>query len=197
MANPDAAFGLRPVRHINGSAWNGLVQMYLYTAANTLFVGDPVKLAGSSGAAGTVVNGIDVEGMATIMRPAAGDALLGVVVGFLPLQSNLEVLHAQASVNRIALVVTDPTVVYEIQEDSDTNDMDADMVGLSTDMITYAAGSTTTGRSIIELDSSDTATAAGQFRILGLTKRPGNAIGTNAVWDVMINEHQLLTSTDV
>ena len=197
MANIDAPFGLRPVGHLNGSAWNGKVNMYLYSAANTLFMGDPVKLAGSSGAAGTVVNGIDVEGMATIMRAAAGDALLGVVVGFLPLQSNLEVLHAQASVNRIALVVDDPSTVFEIQEDSVGNDMDADMVGLCTDMITYAAGNTTTGRSIIELDSSDTATAAGQFRILGLSKRVGNAIGANALWRVAIAEHIFLTATDV
>ena len=197
MANPDAAFGLRPVGHLSGASWNGKVNMYLYNAANTLFMGDPVVLAGSSGAAGTVVNGIDVEGMATILRAAAGDALLGVVVGFLPLQSNLEVLHAQASVNRIALVVDDPSTVFEIQEDSVGNNIDANMVGLCTDMITYAAGNTTTGRSIIELDSSDTATSAGQFRILGLSKRVGNAIGANALWRVAIAEHVFNGATDV
>ena len=197
MANIDAPFGFRPVGHISGAPWNGKVNMYLYSDSNTLFMGDPVKLAGSSGAAGTVVNGIDVEGMATIVRAAAGDALLGVVVGFLPLQSNLEVLHAQASVNRIALVVDDPDTVFEAQEDSVGNNMDADMVSLCTDMITYAAGNTTTGRSIIELDSSDTATAAGQFRILGLSKRVGNAMGANALWRVTIAEHQLRTATDI
>jgi hypothetical protein len=50
--------------------------------------------------------------MPTIAVAAAGDTLRGVVVGFLPKQSDLTVLHREASTNRIALVVDDPNVVF-------------------------------------------------------------------------------------
>jgi hypothetical protein len=74
--------------------------------------------------------------------------------------------------------------------------MDADMVGLATD-IAVGSGNTTTGISAMELDSSDTATGAGQMRILGLVRRGTNALGSYAIWRCMINEHQLRTGTDV
>src|SRR3990167_465063 len=199
MANTDRAFGLRPVQHLDGSPWNGKVNMYLVpsTDGNTMFVGDPVVSAGSSGAAGTVVNGIDVEGMATIARPTAGSTLRGVIVGFLPNQDNLVQLHRAASQNRIALVVDAPDVVFEVQEDSDTSTVQATEVGFNADMITYAAGSTTTGRSIVELDSSTAGSGAAQFRILGLAKRPGNILGSFAKWLVVINEHEFKTAVGV
>lgn len=200
MANPDAAFGLRPVRHLDGSPWNGKVTQYLVPAADgsAVYVGDLVKKEGTvgSGAAGLVVNGQDCEGMPTVIVAGATDTtLVGVVVGFLPLQTNLETLHRAASTNRIALVVDAPDVVFEIQEDSDGGALAATAVGNNFDTV-YTAGSTTTGRSAVELDSSDTSgTSTAQLRLLGLSKKPGNAIGTNAVWDVVINEHFFKSTT--
>jgi hypothetical protein len=163
-----------------------------------------VKLAGSSGTAGTIVNGRNVEGMATVTRAAASDALLGAVVGFVTSGSDtLLPVYRAASTNRIALVVDDPDVVYLVQEDSAGNNIDADMVGLATDIVA-TTGSTTTGRSAEEIDSSDTATAAGQVRILNLarvqdqTSTSGeNQFGTNAKFEVIINEHQFRVATDV
>src|SRR3954465_2181440 len=115
MANTSRPTGLRPVSTLAGALWNGQVNMYLCPAADgtAVFVGDAVKSGGTAGAAGVIVNGQDVEGIATIAEAAAGDAIRGVVVGFLPKQSDLTVLHREASTNRIALVVDDPNVVYE------------------------------------------------------------------------------------
>ena len=199
MANSDAAFGLKPVQHLDGSPWNGKVNMYYIpsTYGTALFVGDPVVSGGTSGAAGVVVNGLDVEGVSTIAAPTAGSTLRGVIVGFLPLQSGLTTLHNPASTARIALVCDAPDVVYEIQEDSDTSTIQATEVGFNADMITYAAGSTTTGRSIVELDSSTAVSSAAQFRILGLAKRPNNALGSFAKWLVVINEHEFKTAVGV
>jgi len=199
MANVDRAFGLKPVQHLDGSPWNGKVNMYFIpsTYGTALFVGDPVISGGTAGAAGTVVNGLDVEGMSTIAAPTAGSTLRGVIVGFLPLQTNLETLHNPASTNRIALVCDAPDAVYEVQEDSDTSTIQATEVGMNADMITYAAGSTTTGRSIVELDSSTATSGAAQFRILGLAKRPGNILGSFAKWLVVINEHEFKTAVGV
>jgi len=199
MANSDAAFGLRPVQHLDGSPWNGKVNQYLVPSSDgtAIYVGDPVKSGGTAGAAGTVVNGQDCEGMATIAVAAAGNTLLGVVVGFLPKQSDLTVLHREASTNRIALVVDAPDVVYEAQEDSVGNDIAVTQVNNNFDIV-YAAGSSTTGRSAVEIDSSDASgTATAQLRVLGLAKRPNNALGTNAKWLVMINEHEYKTTTGV
>lgn len=198
--NTDAAFGLKPVQHLDGSPWNGKVTMYLIPSADgsAVYVGDLVKKEGTvgAGAAGLVVNGIDCEGMPTAIVAGATDTtLLGSVVGFLPNQSNLELLHRAASTNRIALVCDSPDVVYEIQEDSVGGDLAATAVGNNFDSV-YAAGSTVTGRSAVELDSSDsTGTSTAQLRLLGLVKKPGNVIGTNAKWLVAINEHFFKSTT--
>lgn len=200
MANPDAAFGLKPVRHLDGSAWNGRTTNYLIPAADgsAVYVGDLVIKEGTvgAGAAGLTVNGIDCEGMPTvIVAGATSTTIVGVVVGFLPLQSNLETLHRAASTNRVALVVDAPDVIFQIKEDSVGNNVAADQVGNNFDTA-YTAGSSTTGRSAVELDSSDTTgTATAQLRLLGLSKKPGNALGSDAVWDVLINEHFFKSTT--
>jgi hypothetical protein len=195
MANTDAAFGFKPVGHALGLDWTQCVNPYYFAAGESTatFKYDLVSLAGSSDTLGEYP---------TIAQTAAAGAILGVVIGFsnTPYISadvtNLARKYRPASTAMYGWVVDDPFVIYEAQEDSDTNDMDADMVGLATD-IAVGSGNTTTGISAMELDSSDTATGAGQMRILGLVRRGTNALGSYAIWRCMINEHQLLTATDV
>ena len=198
MPNTDAAFGMRPVGHLDGSPWNGKVNMYYVpsTYGTALYVGDAVVSDADAGAAGVVVNGIDVEGMASIAAITAGSTMRGVIVGFLPLQSNLERLHNPASTARIALVCDGPDVVYEIQEDSDTSTIKVGDIGKNADIV-YAAGNATTGRSAMELDSSTNVSTAAQLRILGLAKRPGNVLGSFAKLLVVINEHEFKTAVGV
>lgn len=207
MANKDAPSGLRPVRFLSGAPWNGQTNMYLIASGDgtATFVGDVVKLAGSAGGAGTVVNGIDVEGMPTVVQAVAGDTLLlGAVVGFLPLQTNLQTLHRAASTARIALVVDDPWVIYEVQEDGVTNTVVDVDIGLNADLI-VAAGSTTTGQSAMELDSSTVTAGTANLRILRLVPRGENNLGTNATtsssdytnakFEVLINEHSFKSTS--
>jgi hypothetical protein len=195
MANTDAAFGFKPVGHALGLDWTQCVNPYYFAAGESTatFKYDLVSLAGSSDTLGEYP---------TIAQTAAAGAILGVVIGFsnTPYISadvtNLARKYRPASTAMYGWVVDDPFVIYEAQEDSADNDMDADMVGLATD-IAVGSGNTTTGISAMELDSSDTATGAGQMRILGLVRRGTNALGSYAIWRCMINEHQLLTATDV
>lgn len=195
MANTDSPFGFRPVGHLNGSSWNGKVNMYyvIDTYGTAMFVGDPVittEIAG--GAAGVTVAGIDVEGMVGIAVGTATTTLTrGVIVGFLPNPANLEQLYKPASQARIALVCDDPSVIYEVQEDSAGGALTGDHVAFNCDMITYAAGRTITGRSLMALDSSVVTSIAAQWRILGLSKRPGNILGSFAKWLVVLNEGSL------
>ncbi len=199
MANADIVRGAFPVGQLDGSPFTGKVNMYLVPSGDgtAMFIGDFVKRGGSTGAAGTVVAGQDVEGMPTVIQAAATDTLLvGVVVGFLPDPTNLSLRHRLVSTNRIALVADSPNTIFEIQEDSVGGALTADEVGENAD-ITVAAGNTTTGLSGMELDSSDHKTATAQLRILSLAKRADNAIGTNAKWNVVINEHAYKTTTGV
>src|SRR3990167_8398335 len=191
MANVDRPNGLYPVGTQGAGPWNGQVNAYYTSDSAAVFIGDLVKLTGTSAADGTRVNGQDVSGLASVTVAAAGDAanLVGVAVGFSPLQTNqnLGSLHKAASASRIVYVSDDPRTIYEIQEDSAGNNIDNDMVGLNANIVA-TAGSTTTDISAHELDSSDTATdTGGQLRILGLARRVDNAIGANARWLVMIN----------
>jgi hypothetical protein len=197
MANTDRAFGMRPVKHLDGSPWNGQVSTYYVPASDgtAIYVGDPVKSGGTSGAAGTVVYGMSVEGMATVAVAAAGDALRGVVVGFSPLQSNLETLHRAASTARLAYVVDSPDVVFEIQSDDGGAASAIADTGENADIL-YTAGSAVTGRSAVELDSSSHITATAQLRILGAVQRTDNEAGANFVkLHVVINEHELKSTT--
>ena len=96
MPNTDAAFGFRPVQHLDGSPWNGKVTMYYVpsTYGTAIFVGDPVIADADAGAAGVTVNGIDVEGMPSVIVGTGTSVVTrGIVVGFLPNQANLEQLH--------------------------------------------------------------------------------------------------------
>ena len=189
MANTDRVNGARPVRYLNGAPWNGKVNRYYLpsTDGTACFVGDFVKSAGSA----------DADGVQTVAQAAAGDALLGVIVGFEPNPDNLSLLYRVASTARYVLVCDDPDVIFEIQEDSVGGAMTAGETGNNGD-ITVAAGSTSTGSSGMELDSSNviaTTTGAAQLRVIRLSNRADNEIGTWAKWEVLINEHEHKSTT--
>lgn len=179
MANGDTAFGLRPVRMKDGSSYAGCIDRYYIpsSVATNVFVGDPVKLAGSA----------DSAGVASIALCAATDTITGVVVGFEDAAS-MALGYGAASTIRYALVCHGQDVLFEIQEDSDGGALAAADIGLNADII-VAAGSTFTKRSGVELDTSTKdVTATLGLRIVGLAQRPDNAIGANAKVLVSLND---------
>ena len=195
MANIDKPSGLKPDRYLNGSPWNGKARMYYCRSdyAVALFIGDTVKSGGSADALGKY---------ATVEQAAATNVIRGVVIGFSDQPhvafdaDNLYRKYKPASTAMYCLVVDDPDVIFEIQEDNADNDIDADMVGLNTDLVS-TAGDTASGISKFELDSSGTGTGTAQLRIFGLVDREDNAMGTYAKWEVLINEHELKSVTGV
>lgn len=199
MANTSKPSGFKPVQHLDGSPWNGKVEMMLATSGDStpIYIGDAVKSGGTAGAAGVTVNGIDCEGMPTVVLAGDTDTIRGVLVGVLPLQSDLGVKYRKASTNMICLVCSDPSVVYEVQEDSVGGAIAVTAVGNNFDKET-GSGSATTGVSGDMLDSSDASgTATAQWRLIGLVKRSDNALGTYAKWLVVANEHEFKTATGV
>lgn len=194
MPNVDAPKGLVPIRYLSGAPYNGACNAYLVQAADATIIGigDLVDLDGTSGAAGVVVFGQNMEGVPSVTRSAAGGPHQGVVVGFSPDPDNLTRKHRAASTLRIAYVCDDPTVLYEIQEVSGGTALTAAAVGLNANVATVADANTTTGVSTTELDNGTEATTIGlDLKIMGLVRRPDNEIGEHAKWLVMLNDSRL------
>jgi hypothetical protein len=198
MANIDSPFGLRPVRHKSGAPYNGAANPYWIDAdyGTALFIGDPVirVAGGSNDAAVTVpsVGSFPIGTLPSIEKATAGDGnrITGVIVGFSPLPTDLSVKHNPASTERVALVCDDPDIVFEIQADGA---IPAASVGLNAVLIYTHSGSTTTGFSGVELDTTSdvpAADASNQLFILRAVNREDNDTTlTHAKVEVMINQH--------
>ena len=175
----------RPVRHLTG----GDLQANEYTIAANLghdiFHGQCVKAVTAGG----------------IERADAGDVILGVFNGCFftdpttskPTFSNNYPASTNAS-DIVALVYDDPRIVFEVQHD-----------GTGTAAMNFAAfdfvgqaGSSATGRSTQELDTS-TAGTSGQFKQIGISKDPDNSDTSSANVNVYVipntGEHSYLLTT--
>lgn len=200
MANNDASFGLRPVKKQGSGSYNAGARPYYVasTYATALFIGDPVvRVAGGSNAADIDLAGGNKFGagqLGTIEKASAGDgnAITGVIVGFSPDPSNLDKIHNPASTERVAWVVDDPYAEFEIQADGA---VPAASVGLNANLIFTNSGSTVTGLSGVELDTTSDAPAAdasNQLRILSIVPGPREGDTVNSAGNVCIvriNQH--------
>lgn len=198
MANADTPFGLRPIRHRNGAPYNGAVTpMYINSSyATALFIGDPViKVVGGSNAASVAVPGAGSFAIGTlpeVEKAAAGDTnrITGVIVGFSADPTGLENKHNPASTERVAWVCDDPDVIFEIQADGA---VPAASMGLNAVLIYTHSGSTSTGLSGVELDTTSdvpAADASNQLLILRAVNREDNDTTlTHAKVEVLINQH--------
>jgi len=192
MANTDAPFGLKPVKHSNGAPYNGAARAYYIPASygTALGVGDPVVVTGTTNTAqyvDWVPGSLPEINKATA---AGGNYITGVIVGFEPNRDNLSQQYNPASTERVAYVADDPDLIFEIQEDGDTTPLAATSASANADLIFTNAVDTASGISGVELDSTtvDTTNTL-QLRIHRLAQRPDNAIGAYAVWEVSVNLH--------
>ena len=195
MANQDAPFGLRPIRHRNGAPYTGAANPYYIPAsyATALFIGDPVVKTGTANTAEVDAPGagkFNVGTLPAINKASAGDgnAVTGVVVGFMGDAD--DGVYNPASTERIALVCDDPDVVFEIQADGA---IAATQVGLNAVLIYTNTGNTNTGLSGAELDTTSdvpAADASNQLTIQRVVNRIDNEAGSaNTVVEVKINNH--------
>lgn len=188
MANIDKAFGLRPIGNLSAT---GAQKQYGYliedNQSGAIYQGDLV----------TIVGGYVVK-----FLPGTHSAALGVFNGcnyvdpstgkptwknFYPGSVNITTGTIQCD------VLDDPNQLFLIQADEDIVQAD---IGKNADVV-GTGGSSTTGVSSMELDSSTIAdTAALNLKIVGLWNAPGNELGDFAVVVVKINEH-LYGSTGV
>jgi hypothetical protein len=181
MANVDKAFGLRPLGNLSGT---GSQKQYGYEIADNqagaIFQGDLVTLK---------------DGYILQFDPASHTAAVGVFNGCFytdpttgkPTFSNYYPGSVNITQGKItADVLDDPNQMFLIQNDGTSA---ATNYGLNADIV-VGTGSTTTGVSANELDTSSIATTAAlNLKIIGLWDVPNNAVGANAVVVVKINEH--------
>ena len=167
MANKDAAFGFRPTRSLVG----GQIRTEEYAIANNyntaIYTGQVVEAVAAGG----------------IEAAAAGDTQqLGVFGGVFytdPTTSKptwkAYYPASTAAADIVASVYADPEIVYEAQHDGTgtaaMNNSGMDFVGV--------AGSTTTGQSTSELDTSDSG-VGGNFKQIGISVDPDNSDTSSA-----------------
>ena len=183
MANQDAAFGFRPVRHLSG----GQLRTEEYLIA--------------SGYTGVIYTGSPVAGV------AGGQVVLGAVGAVQMLGAFNGCFYTDPTTSKptwkayypgsitasdiVANVYADPQIIYEGQHDdtatvANNNHANHDHVG--------TGGSTTTGQSSAEIDTDTyTTTATGTWTQVGTSKDPDNsdltAANSNAYIVANTGEH--------
>jgi len=183
MANTSRVNGLRVVKHLNGSPYNGQANIYyVASAGDEILVGDPVKIGGAADANG--IPGADLCGVS--------DVPLGVVVGvyhskFDPagkMNSGSTALDLPAATQIAAsgtgyiLVADSPDVVMEAETSNGT--------------IALADITSATTSSTVTIDAGTEATTSTlNFRLLGFVQRPDNEFpAASARVLVGFNRHQ-------
>jgi len=155
------------------------------TDSTAIYLGGLVKPAGSGDAGGV---------MSVTGNVSTGDAVLGVVTSVEPVTRESTIYRA-ASTARYVYVASDPNALFEVQDDSDGGALAVTAIGNSADLTGFTSGSTGTGLSAIEIDSS-TVTASGDGTqdvvILGYVQRPDNEVAANAKLLVRLNNHFLV-----
>lgn len=198
MPNISRPTGYRPVKHVNGSPFNGQVTLYVLLAANATAcaVGDLVDIEGNA----------DAYGVPSITRASAVNGpFLGVIVGFAPpgtdpvngtLQTGDATLSLSgfrtASTLRYAFVADAIDVVFEGQG-SGTFVWAADPGLNAATTVTAATLNGGAGLSNMQVDLSTKATTSTLgLKILGASRRVDQDIAdtANVKLEVMINNHR-------
>tara|TARA_R110000868_G_scaffold13014_1_gene61241 strand:- start:4349 stop:4957 length:609 start_codon:yes stop_codon:yes gene_type:complete len=197
MANANRPSGFSPIEYLNGSSWNGQARLYSIAAAYNvaLYVGDPVISSGTS----------DSQGIPGIALAAATGAVRGVIVGIgntkgliaNVVNPNISYRPAAAqTTDWFAMVVDDPNVLFEVQEESNGTQLAATDIGLNTISKVGTGNGYVSGWMI----PSTTGAAAGtgatlQIRLMGLKQVYDNVFGAYAKHLIKFNVHELGTGT--
>lgn len=205
MANTNAPFGLKPVKHTNGAPWNGQANLYYIPSGDTLayYIGDVVA-ATNTGDVATGTPGAILVG--TRGSTTTSGVTRGVVVGIgtaggtagfaAPLgadATNLESTFVPATKTKAYYiwVADDPTLIFEAQTNTIAstafNENCGIAVGLAPTAPVNQSLTTVTG-------GSATTTSTLPIKIMGAPNRPDNDLtspGTYAKVYVMLNTHDL------
>ena len=198
MANTSRINGFKPVKHLNGSPYNGQANLYEVPAGEAVpvFIGDLVKLSDS--AATSLYPA--VEAVVGASAQIAAGPILGAVVGIVNVKTDptsgilstgsisLDTpVYRPASTKQFVLVCDSDDVVYEAEADASVA---AASIGLNVGVGASAhTNPLLTGASpmyVYSTTAPDT-TSTRPLQILGIVNRPDNEIGANSKVLVRIN----------
>lgn len=184
--------GFRPVKHMNGSPYNGQVNRYMIAAgdAQVTNIGDLVELSTADAIKDPKTGGV----YASVERvgSATSAAIVGAVVGFDVDYSNLNAgNYRAASTYRVVLVADSPDLIFACPQDGNVA---AAAVGLNCSLVVGSGAATAPYASTMMVDSSEVATTATDpVQIMGIVASPDNEVrldgSTNAELLVRINTH--------
>lgn len=189
MANVNAPFGLRPVRHKSGAPYNGAFRKYFVpsTDSTALFIGDPVIHTGAANTA--EVNGYAPGTLPVVTRHAAGaNPITGVVVG-VEAADRSDLQYRAASTARVVYVADDPDLIFWVRDNGAA--APAGTWVMSNANLAAGTGNTGFGVSafVIAGATTPTNTAGAALRIVSLANTPNNELDEYAIWEVTINNH--------
>lgn len=170
--------GFRPVKHMNGSKYNGQVNRYMISAsdAQATNVGDFVQLSDNDALTDSVGFGV----YPAVERIGSGSAvpIVGVIVGFEVDYTNLNAgNYRAASTRRIALVADSPDLIFAAPQDGTGGVVAAASVGLNVGINLGTAATTAPYNSDMSVDSSTVATTATlPLQVMGVTAAPDNDV---------------------
>lgn len=168
--------GFRPVKHMNGSSYNGQVNRYMISASNSAAtnVGDFVQLSTDPALVDTVGFGV----YPAVNRISSGTAtpIVGVIVGFEVDYTNLNAgNYRAASTRRVALVADASDLIFAAPQDAVGGVVAAASVGLNVAINLGTAATTAPFASGMSVDSSTVlGTATLPLQIMGVTASPDN-----------------------
>jgi hypothetical protein len=190
MANVARLGGFKPVKHLNGSPYNGQANLYEIVAGDgtAVNVGDLVKA--DAGTATTVYP--------TCIRYAASGQvtsglILGAVVGIVPDPTNLNTpQYRAASTKRLVWVADSPDLIFDVA-DGGTVPCTLTLIGMNTG-VTATAPDTTTGVSPMATGTTaPTTTNTLPIKIVGIVDRADNeSAAASQRLLVMINQHYFM-----
>lgn len=202
MANFVQPRGFVPARYMNGAAWSGGGNMYYIPSSDTnqYNPGDVVL---------TAAVGADANGIPAVTKNTTGTGVVrGVITGCFVANPNnpslvgtnldLTVQNIPATKTKAyyVMVVDDPKVIYQIQDDGITTaNLVAASVGLNASFTVTNPTAPSQNSATVLLSSSFATTAALTVKIFGLSQIPNNAFGANATWDVIFNQHEFQGNT--
>ena len=186
MSNVNAPAGLVPRYHLGGRSYVGTGTPCIIPSSDSgsYFVGDPVVLVVGSntaatgamnigaaqGAAGQAIGTLPYVGIST-----AGDThpIYGVIVR---VAANAAAnygtpIYRHASTTTVVYVETDPSVIYELQVNGT---LASTSVNKTANLDSSVSGSTNTGLSGWQMNSSTGTTYTFQLLVVGVTSDPNN-----------------------
>lgn len=199
MPNVNRPSGLSPVKYLGGADWDGKANMYYIAAADTnpFYIGDVVDLNNTADA---------TRGIQGVTLATAGNPAVGVIVGIgtnpeggpYINPDNLSLISRPSGAQAVpyyALVVDDPNVIFEAQEDGVGGTIAAASSSKNANLI-YAAPAAGVRVSGTMIDSSTVNTTSTlNLKLLGLVRRYEgngslNTFGNFAKWLCLINNHR-------